>query len=69
MSGHKLVLVWIVGALLMLGGSWIMGNLEPALGVTAPSYYLAVVAAFVLFLLAGLCWIAVANSTKSHWKL
>lgn len=69
MSSHKLVLAWIAGALLLLAGTWIMGNLEPTVGVTAPSYYLAVSAAFVLFMLAGLCWIAVANSTKSHWKL
>ena len=66
---HKLVAFWAVGGLLMLAGSWIMGNLELTVGVTPVSYYMAIVAALVLFLLAGLCWIAVAAATKGHWKL
>jgi hypothetical protein len=65
---HKLVLAWVAGALLMLCGSWITGNLETAVGVTPAAYYLALVAALVMFLLAGLCWIAVAAAAKGHWK-
>jgi hypothetical protein len=68
MSSHKLVLAWIAGAILMLAGSWITGNLEATVGVTTPAYYLALVAALVMFLLAGLCWIAVATAAKGHWK-
>ncbi len=66
---HKLVIVWIVGGILMLGGNWIMGNLESQVGVTASSYYMAIIAALILFLLSGLCWIAVAVSAKGQWKL
>jgi hypothetical protein len=66
---HKLVLVWFIGGLLMLGGSMITGNLEMDVGVTGVSYYMAVIAALILFLLAGLCWIAVAAAAKGHWKL
>jgi hypothetical protein len=65
---HKLVLAWVAGALFMLAGSWITGNLEPVVGVTPASYYLAIVAALVMFLMAGLCWIAVAAAAKGHWK-
>jgi hypothetical protein len=64
----KLVLVWAAGALFMLGGSWITGNLEATVGVTPVSYYMALVAALVMFLMAGICWIAVAVAAKSHWK-
>jgi hypothetical protein len=66
---HKLVLVWFIGGLLMLGGTMITGNLEMNVGVSEVSYYMAVIAALVLFLLAGLCWIAVAAASKGHWKL
>jgi hypothetical protein len=66
---HKLVVVWFVGGLLMLAGAMITGNLEMDVGVSPVSYYMAVIAALILFLLAGLCWIAVAAASKGHWKL
>ncbi|UCD03053.1 MAG: hypothetical protein JSV63_00235 [Candidatus Aenigmatarchaeota archaeon] len=66
---HKLVVVWFVGGLLMLGGSLITGNLEMDIGVSSVSYYMALIAALILFLLGGLCWIAVAAAAKGHWKL
>jgi hypothetical protein len=62
----KLVIVWIIGGLLMLAGSWIMSNLELTVGVTSISYIIALLASVVLFLLAGLCWISVAVATKGH---
>ncbi len=65
----KLVSAWIAGALFMLAGSWITGNLEATVGVSAVSYYMALVAAFVLFLMAGICWIAVAVAAKGQWKI
>jgi len=68
MAAHKLVVVWFVGGLLMLGGALIAGNLELTVGVSPASYYTAVIAALVLFLLAGLCWIAVASAAKGQWK-
>ncbi len=65
---HKLVVVWFVGGLLMLAGAMITGNLEMNVGVSPVSYYMAVISALILFLLAGLCWIAVAAASKGHWK-
>jgi hypothetical protein len=61
----KLILVWIVGALMLLAGVWITSNLELTVGVTQVSYVIAMLASLVFFLLAGLCWIAVAVGTKS----
>ncbi len=66
---HKLVVMWFVGGLLLLAGSMITGNLEMNVGVSSVSYFAALIAALILFLLAGLCWIAVAAATKGHWKL
>lgn len=66
---HKLVVVWFAGGLLMLAGAMITGNLEMNVGVSPVSYYMAVIAALILFLMAGLCWISVAAATRGHWKL
>ena len=65
---HKLVVFWVAGGLLLLAGSWIMGNIDMSVGVSTVSYYMAIVTALVLYLLAGLCWIAVASAAKGHWK-
>ena len=62
----KLVLVWALGSLLLMAGIWIMSNLELTIGVTSISYVIALLAAFILFLLTGLCWISVAVATKGH---
>jgi len=62
----KLVLVWIIGGLLLLAGTWITSNLELTIGVTDISYSIALLASLVLFLIAGLCWISVAVATKGH---
>ena len=66
LMSHKLVIAWVAGALFMLGGTWITGNLEPAVGVTPASYYMALVVALVMFLMAGICWIAVATAAKGR---
>lgn len=60
----KLVSVWVLGALFLLGGSWVVQNLELTVGVSGQSYILAMLTAFVLFLLCGLCWISVAVATR-----
>jgi len=60
----KLVGVWIVGAAFMLLGVWIIQNLELNVGVSGVSYVLALLIAFVMFLLAGLAWISVAVATR-----
>ncbi|MBI4163768.1 MAG: hypothetical protein HY512_02815 [Candidatus Aenigmarchaeota archaeon] len=60
MTSAKLVAVWVLGALFLLGGMWIMNNLEQTLGVSEFSYMFAILIALVAFLLTGLCWISVA---------
>ena len=63
---HKLILVWILGGLFLLAGIWIVSNLELTEGVTIIAYSMALLAALVLVLLGGLCWISVAVATKSQ---
>ena len=60
----KLIAVWVLGALLMFGGVWILNNLELTVGVPMTSYAMGMVVSVVLFLLAGLCWISVAVGTR-----
>jgi len=62
----KLVLAWIVGGLFLLGGMWIVSNLEMNIGVGDFQYGLALLIALVLFLIAGLCWISVAVATRQE---
>ena len=60
----KLVGVWVIGSVLMLTGTWIIQNLEFNVGVSGVSYVLALLIAFLMFLLAGLAWISVAVATR-----
>jgi len=60
----KLVGIWVLGGVLLLLGTWIVQNLEFNVGVSGFSYILALLIAFVIFLLAGLCWISVAVATR-----
>ena len=63
----KLISVWILGALLMFGGVWIVNNLELTLGVPMTSYVMGMVVSLILILLAGLCWISVAVATRRRF--
>ncbi len=60
----KLVVFWLIGGVLLLLGSWIIGHAEQNVGVPELSYALAILISFVLILAGGLCWIAVAAATK-----
>ncbi len=60
----KLVSVWIAGGIFLLLGSWIVQNLRLDVGVSYLSYGFAMAIAFLLFLVAGLCWISVAVATR-----
>jgi len=62
----KLVMAWIIGGLFLLGGVWIVQNLEMNVGVGEFQYTLALLIALVLFLIAGLCWISVAVATRQE---
>ena len=48
----------------ILGGVWIVQNLQLDAGVAEFQYALAIIIALVLFLIAGLCWISVAVATR-----
>ena len=60
----KLVGAWVLGSILLLLGSWILSNLEKTIGVSDFSYLFALLISLGCFLLAGICWIAVAAATK-----
>ncbi len=60
----RLIASWIGGALLLVAGSWIINNLRMDVGVTLPNYFLALLIAFILFLIAGLLWISVSVATR-----
>ncbi len=60
----KLIAVWVIGALLLFGGVWIVDNLEMTLGVPVASYAMGMVVSIILFLLAGLCWISVSVGAR-----
>lgn len=61
----KIMLFWILGALLILFGSMISGRLEKGLGVSDYGFFLALLISFILFLLGGLLWISVAIAAKT----
>ena len=61
---EQLILTWLVGGFFLLLGVWIVGNLELNVGVTWVSYAFAMIIAFVLFLVAGLCWITVSVGVR-----
>jgi hypothetical protein len=61
-----MVAVWILGGLFLLGGTWIVQNLQLNIGVSELQYAIALIIALVLFLMAGLCWISVAVATRQE---
>jgi len=58
----KLAAMWIAGGLFLLAGTWIVNNLEFAIGVTEYSYAFAMIIALIFFLLTGLFWISTAKN-------
>jgi len=65
-GNERLVVAWLLGAIFLMTASWITAKLDYTTGVTVASYVLAALVAFTLFLLGGLCWIAVAVATRSR---
>jgi len=61
----KLVLFWAMGAVCILLGSMIAGNLERNVGVSESSFWTTLTIAFVLFLVGGILWISVATASKA----
>lgn len=62
----RFILFWMIGALLILLGSWIAGHVEWTVGTTKLSYATALIVAFISMLLGGLCWIGVAVGASRH---
>ncbi|GAF81711.1 unnamed protein product [marine sediment metagenome] len=60
----KLIATWVIGAIFLLFGIWIVNNLELTIGVSEFSYAFAMFIALLFLLLAGLCWISVAVGTR-----
>lgn len=60
--------LWILGALVLLVGSMIAGNLEWVEGTTQASFVLSVIIAFVLILVAGMLWISAAVNARHDFR-
>ncbi|MFH0837623.1 MAG: hypothetical protein V1870_05820 [Candidatus Aenigmatarchaeota archaeon] len=52
--------LWILGTIFAFLGAMIAGNVEWVVGTTLFSYWIAIILAFALLLVAGLCWISSA---------
>ena len=60
----KVMLFWIIGALLIMAGSMIAGRVDRGLGVSDSGFLLALIISLILFLLGGLLWISVAIGAR-----
>ena len=60
----KIVTFWVIGSFCILMASMISGHLERGLGVSDISFGLALLVAFVLFMVGGLIWISVSIAVK-----
>lgn len=58
--------LWILGAVFFFLGGLIAGNVEWVEGTTAFSFWISVLLAFVLFLVAGMCWISAAVNARQE---
>jgi hypothetical protein len=60
--------LWILGAVFMFVGGMIAGNVEWVEGTTPFSYGFSALLAFVMFLVAGLCWISSAVNARQEMR-
>lgn len=63
----KLVGTWVAGGFFLLAGTWIVNNLRLEVGVSDISYALALIIAFIFFLIGGLAWINVSVAAKHRF--
>lgn len=56
--------LWILGAVFFFLASLIAGNIEWVEGTTVFSFWIAVLLAFALFLVAGMCWISASVNAR-----
>lgn len=58
--------LWLLGAVFFFLGSIIAGNLEWALGTNSTSYGVSAILGFVMFLIAGMCWISASVNARQE---
>ncbi len=58
--------LWILGTVALFIGVMFAGNLEWVEGTTETSFLISVVLAFLMLLLAGMCWISSAVNAKAE---
>ncbi|MEM7813305.1 MAG: hypothetical protein QW548_00195 [Candidatus Aenigmatarchaeota archaeon] len=58
--------LWIVGTLFAFAGAMMAGNIEWVEGANTVSYGLAALIAFLLILVAGMCWISSAVNARQE---
>ena len=56
--------LWLLGTVFLFLGSMITGNLEWVEGTTQLSFWLSVLIAFFMLLIAGMCWISAAVNAR-----
>lgn len=60
--------LWIMGAAFFFLGALISGNIEFVEGTTPFSFWISVLLAFVLYLIAGMMWISAAVNARQEQK-
>ena len=60
--------LWITGAIFFFIGGMIAGNIEWVHGTTAFSYWLSALVGFLMFAVAGMCWISAAVNAREELR-
>ena len=60
--------LWVLGTVFFFVGSMIAGNIEWAQGTTQFSYWFSALVAFVMLLVAGMCWISAAVNAREELR-
>jgi len=60
--------LWVLGGIFMFVAGYIAGNIEWVAGTTDFSFYGSIVLAFILFLIAGACWISSSVNARQEQK-
>ena len=61
--------LWILGSVFAFAGAVLAGNMEWVEGTTAASFGISAVIAFLLILMAGMCWISAAINARQEEKM
>ena len=58
--------LWILGSVFFFIGTLIAGNIEWVEGTTAFSFWISIILAFVLILVAGMMWVSAAVNARQE---